>query len=39
MVVEVHGIKIGGRQQSQGQDLVALEGFALGVVIDETQVF
>src|SRR5208282_985127 len=28
-----------GSQQSQGQDLVARDGFPLGVVVDETQVF
>ena len=39
MVAEVHGIEILGCQQSQGQDLVAVDGFALGVVIDEAQVF
>jgi hypothetical protein len=39
MVAEVHGIEIPGRSQSQGQDLVALDGFSLGVVVDETQVF
>jgi len=38
MVAEVHGIEIVGRQPSQAQDLVALDGFSLGVVIDETQV-
>jgi len=38
-VAEVHGVEILGRQQSQGQDLVAFDGFPLGVVIDETQVF
>jgi len=39
MVAEVDRIEISGRQQSQGQDLVAVDGFALGVVIDEAQVF
>jgi hypothetical protein len=39
MVAEVYGIEVPGRQQSQGQDFIAFDGFALGVVIDETQVF
>jgi len=39
MVAEIHGIEIFGGQQSQGQDLIAFDGFALGVVIDETQIF
>jgi len=39
MMAEAYGIEIPGRQQSQGQDLVALDGFPLGVVINEAQVF
>ena len=38
-MAEAHRVEISGRQQAQGQDLIALDGFALGVVIDETQVF
>jgi hypothetical protein len=39
MVAEAYGIEIPGRQQSQGQNLVALDGFPLGVLINEAQVF
>ena len=39
MVAEVHGIEIARGQQAQGQDLVTFNGFALGVVIDEAQIF
>ena len=38
-MAEAYGIEIPGRQQSQGQDLVTLDGFPLGMVINEAQVF
>lgn len=37
--VEIHRPEIPGRQQSQGQDLIARDRFPLGVIVDQAQIF